>query len=99
MSRTVQKTRLAMTVRVITGSKQQIAEQVAKLPGEVREAIVFIDETPTDTPSSGTSPASPKDSGSYATAEAFFAEMESHMVDVGDVDDSREAIYERQEGE
>jgi hypothetical protein len=33
-----------MTVRIITGSKQQIAEQVARMPGEVREAIVFIDE-------------------------------------------------------
>jgi hypothetical protein len=83
-----------MTVRVITGSKQQIAEQVAGLPGEVREAIVFIDDAPASaTP--GTRPIDPA-----ATAEDFFAEMKPYMVDMADdVDDSREAIYERPEGE
>ena len=85
-----------MTVRVITGSKQQIAEQVSRLPGEVREAIVFIDEAPAaPSPGAGPSP------GAAASVEDFFAEMESYMVDLGDavVDDSRDAIYQRREGE
>jgi hypothetical protein len=33
-----------MTARVLTGSKQQIAQQVVGLEGEVREAIVFVEE-------------------------------------------------------
>src|SRR3954452_22561389 len=85
-----------MTVRVLTGSKQQIAQQVSELPGEVREAIVFIDEA-----TSSTTPGSAPPAGFATTAEELFAEMQPHMVDVGGaaVDDSREAIYERQEGE
>ena len=38
-----------MTVRVITGSKREIAEQVASLEGEVREVIAFVEE-PAPTP-------------------------------------------------
>jgi hypothetical protein len=33
-----------MTARVLTGSKQEIAQKVANLQGEVREAIVFVEE-------------------------------------------------------
>jgi hypothetical protein len=85
-----------MTVRVITGSKQQIAEQVAGLTGEVREAIVFIDDAPRSPTPSGT----PGDAGPWRTVDEFFAEMTPYMVDVADdVDDSREAIYDRPEGE
>ena len=85
-----------MSVRVITGSKQQIAQQVSQLPGEIREAIVFIDDGP---PSSPLSPAAAN--GAEKTVEDFFAEMAPHMADVGEaaVDDSRDAIYDRQEGE
>ena len=86
-----------MTVRVLTGSKQQIAQQVSQLPGEVREAIVFIDETPAaSSPSAG-----PPSSRATASVEEMFAEMQPYMADVGaaEVDDSRDAIYERQEGE
>ena len=86
-----------MTVRVITGSKQQIAEQVARLPGEVREAIVFIDEAP----AASSAPGARASTGAAGSVEDFFAEMKPYMVDRGDVavDDSRDAIYERQEGE
>ena len=86
-----------MTVRVLTGSKQQIARQVSQLPGEVREAIVFIDEAP----AASSSPAGGPPPGATGSVEDFFAEMQPHMADVGGaaVDDSREAIYERQEGE
>ncbi len=78
-----------MTARVLTGSKQEIAQKVASLEGEVREAIVFIEE-----------PADLRRPGEGAQdAEDIFAEMEPYMVHVGDVDDSREALYTRREGE
>jgi hypothetical protein len=35
-----------MKTRVLRGSKQEIAEKVVRIDGEVREAIVFIDEPP-----------------------------------------------------
>jgi hypothetical protein len=83
-----------MTARVLTGSKQEIAQKVANLPGEVREAIVFVEES-TDLGSRGG-----ESSVEVAReAEDIFAEMEPYMVHVGDVDDSREALYTRQEGE
>jgi len=78
-----------MTARVLTGSKQEIAQKVANMEGEVREAVVFIEE-PSDLRSGGEG---------AAGAEDIFAEMEPYMVHVGDVDDSREALYTRQEGE
>lgn len=79
-----------MTVRVLTGSKQEIAQKVASLEGEVREAIVFVEES-ADLRSPGGEGA--------PDAEDIFAEMEPYMVHVGDVDDSRQALYTRQEGE
>jgi hypothetical protein len=86
-----------MTVRVITGSKQQIAQQVSQLSGEVREAIVFIDDQPTTSPAG----APGTNNGAAGTADDFFAEMAPYMADVGEaaVDDSREAIYDHREGE
>ena len=33
-----------MTARVLTGSKQEIAQALAGMAGEVREAIVFVEE-------------------------------------------------------
>lgn len=75
-----------MKAHILRGSKQEIAEGVARLAGEVREAIVFIDE-----PSGGSAPP--------ANVNDFFAEMEPYMVDVADVDDSREGIYSRMDGE
>jgi hypothetical protein len=73
-----------MSAQILTGSKREIAESVARIPGEVREAIIFIEE-PSDAPP--------------ATVEKLFAEMEPYMVHVGNADYSREALYTRMEGE
>ena len=72
-----------MNARVLTGSKQEIADQVAEIEGEIREAIVFVDEPVIST-------ALPAD---------IFAEMEPFTVRRADVDDSRDAIYGRMEDE
>jgi hypothetical protein len=77
-----------MTVRVLTGSKQEIAQKVANLPGEVREVLVFVEE-----PISASTEPVPE------TVEEFFKEMEPYMANAGQFDDSRDAIYERMEGE
>jgi hypothetical protein len=73
-----------MNARVLRGSKQEIAEIVTQIRGDVREAIVFVEE-----------PAS----GDASPAEDVFAEMEPFVVNAGDADFSREAIYTRMEGE
>ena len=77
-----------MTVRVLTGSKEEIAQKVANLPGEVREVIAFVEE-----------PLSESMQPVPETVEEFFKEMEPYMVEAGDVDYSREAIYSRMPGE
>ncbi len=77
-----------MKAHVLTGSKQEIADGLARISGDVREAIVFVDE-PAPTP--------PEALG--CPGEDIFAEMRPYMVDVPDIDDSREAIYSRMEGE
>jgi hypothetical protein len=73
-----------MHVQVLRGSKQEIAEGVARIQGDVREAIVFVEEPAAATEEGGAD---------------IFAEMEPYMVNVGDADDSREALYSRVEGE
>jgi hypothetical protein len=75
-----------MQAHVLRGTKQQIAENLARMPGEVREAIVFVEEL---------APAEVRRSGK----EDIFAEMHPYMVDVEDVDDSREGIYTLGQGE
>ena len=35
-----------MDVQVLRGSKQEIADRVSRMRGEISEAIVFIDEPP-----------------------------------------------------
>lgn len=73
-----------MKAHVLTGPKEHIAETVARMEGDVREAIVFVNE-PTDR---------------TAAAECdIFAEMTPFEVSVGDLDDSRESLYTRQAGE
>lgn len=74
-----------MKVHVLTGSKTEIAEGIARIDGVIREAIVVVEES-TDTPS-------------IAPGEDIFAEMEPYTVQVASFDDSRESIYMRQEGE
>jgi hypothetical protein len=77
-----------MKTHVLKGSKQEIADNLARLNGEVREAIVFIEE-----------PTPPVAGASTPNGEDIFAEMRPFMVDVENVDDSREAIYTRMEVE
>jgi hypothetical protein len=74
-----------MKTHVLTGSKDEIAENVARIEGVIREVIVFVEE--------------PGDSIPLSTEEDIFAEMEPFTVRVGIADDSREAIYTRMEGE
>ncbi len=74
-----------MKAQVVRGSKQQIAETVAQMSGEVREAIVFVEE--------------PSDLTQDTSVEDIFAEMEPYMVKGDDADYSREALYTRMEGE
>jgi len=75
-----------MTARVLQGSKQEIAEKLMQIPGDIREVIVVVEELlPAPDPP--------------APGEDIFAEMEPYMVHVGDADWSREAIYTRMEGE
>jgi hypothetical protein len=71
-----------MKMHVFRGSKQEIAESLVRLSGEVREVIVFEEDA-----------ALPVLGNSHL--EDIFAEMRPFMVDVPDVDDSRAAIYTR----
>jgi hypothetical protein len=76
-----------MTALVLQGSKQEIAERIMQMTGDVREVIVVVEDSipsPPDPPKPG---------------EDIFAEMEPYMSDATDVDWSREAIYTRMEGE
>jgi hypothetical protein len=74
-----------MKTHVFRGSKQEIAESLVRLSGDVREAIVFEEE--------------PVPAAAPHETEDIFAEMGPFMVDVQDVDDSRESVYTRAEGE
>jgi hypothetical protein len=73
---------------VLKGSKQEIAAALARISGEVHEAIVFVDD-----------PAPPASGAPASDGGDIFAEMGPLMVDVQDVDDSREAIYSPLDGE
>ncbi len=79
-----------MNVRVLTGSKQEIAREVARIDGDVREAIVFVEE-----PASAVGGVTPA-ANVRGEAADLFAEMEPFTVEVDDLDDSREAIYSRE---
>ena len=77
-----------MKTHVLRGSKQEIAEGLARISGEVREAIVFVEEPAPAVLGTGAS-----------DADDIFAEMRPYMVDCQGLDDSREAIYTRTDGE
>jgi hypothetical protein len=77
-----------MKTHVLKGSKQEIADNLVRISGEVREAIVFVEEP---------APAAP--GVQTIDANDIFDEMLPFMVDVQVVDDSRAAIYSRMEGE
>lgn len=74
-----------MKTLVLRGSKEEIAEKVAKLDDKVVEAIIIMEEA--------------EGAIEYPTVEDFFREMEPYTVHVREFDDSREAIYTRMEGE
>ena len=76
-----------MKTHVLRGSKQEIVEGLGRISGEVREAIVFEAEQ-------GATPGT----GAQQNGD-IFAEMRPFMVEVQVVDDSREAIYTRMDGE
>lgn len=75
-----------MKTHVLKGSKQEIAASLVQISGEVREAIVFEEE-----------PAGLV-AESLETAD-IFAEMGPFMVDAPPVDDSRDVVYTRMDGE
>jgi hypothetical protein len=78
-----------MKTHILKGSKQEIVEGLTRISGDVRQAIVFVDEPP----------ATAGDVGS-GDAEDIFAEMQPFVAEGNSyVDDSREAIYTRLEGE
>ena len=77
-----------MKAHVLKGSKQEIADRLVRIGGEVCEAIVFEEE-----------PTPGRREPAACEPEDIFAEMAPFMVDVQNVDDSREAIYTRMEGE
>jgi hypothetical protein len=73
-----------MKTHILTGTKAEIAEALARIDGVIREVVVSVEEPLAPVP---------------ATDEDMFAEMEPYVVDVEHFDDSREAIYTRMEGE
>ena len=75
-----------MKTHVLKGSKQEIAESLVRISGEVREAIVFEEEP-------AVFAAAPHET------DDIFAEMGPFMVDAPLVDDSREVVYTRMAGE
>jgi hypothetical protein len=77
-----------MKAHILRGSKQEIVEGLGRISGDVREAIVFEVDT-ASSPSIARAP----------NGEDIFAEMLPYMVDVANIDDSREAIYSRMENE
>jgi hypothetical protein len=84
-----------MKAWVLRGSKQEIAEAVARMDGEVYEAIVFVEE-PADAVLSSTANATTADHGPRLD---IFADMMPFTVNVDKVDDSRDVMYGRMEGE
>ena len=77
-----------MKTHVLRGSKTQIAEDLAKIGGEVREAIVFEEEP------------APLSAGGTGTVGDIFDEMRPYEAQGNTaVDDSREVIYTRLDGE
>ena len=74
-----------MKMHVLTGSKGEIAESVARIDGVIREVIVLVEEL--------------SDSIRESSEEDIFAEMDAFTVQVGGADCSRESLYTRMEGE
>ena len=77
-----------MRTQILRGSKEEIAETLVRLNGEVREAIIFLEDLE-----------SLDSQSASADSEEFFAEIRPSMVDAAEIDDSREAIDSRAVGE
>ncbi len=71
-----------MKSHILKGSKQEIVERLARMSGEVREVIVFEEET---------FPTMAADAVQFSNN--IFSEMVPFMVEVPAVDDSRESVY------
>lgn len=77
-----------MKTHILRGSKQEIVEGLSQIDGEVREAIVFVEDS------------APTASGAGVPgADDLFDEMRPYMIDGDGLDDSRESIYTLLEGE
>ncbi len=77
-----------MKTHILKGSKQEIAECLVRISGQVREAIVFEEESVPEASNAATD-----------HSKDIFAEMGPFMVNVQDMDDSREGVYTRMKGE
>ncbi|MBL8829506.1 MAG: hypothetical protein JNM18_21185 [Planctomycetaceae bacterium] len=75
-----------MKTHVLKGSKQEIADSLVRITGDICEVIVFEAEP--------IFPATPS-----ANNDDVFAEMRPFMVEGPHLDDSRATIYSRLEGE
>ncbi len=74
-----------MKAQVLRGPKQQIAASVARISGEVREAVVFVEE--------------PSDPVQKVAGDDIFAEVNPFAVKAVGADYSGETLYTRMEGE
>ncbi len=73
-----------MGANVFSGTKQEIADYLCRIGGELHEATVLVGE------------AAPMEFAvEMANAKDIFAEMRPFTIDVQVVDDSREVIYSR----
>ena len=84
-----------MKARVLRGSKKEITEAIARMDGEIHEAIVFVEE-PADAALSSTANGL---TAERAPCSDIFADMVPFSVSVDNVDVSRNAMYGRMEGE
>ena len=75
-----------MPAHVLRGTKQEIADNLARIPGEIHEAIVFVEE-----------PAKAAQADRTPVADDVFGDMTPYMVDVDNVDDFRASRSIRQE--
>jgi hypothetical protein len=73
-----------MSTQILRGSKQEIAESLARMPGQVHEVIVFVEEPLALT---------------EASPQQLFASMEPFAAHAGGADYSREALYSGMEDE
>jgi predicted sugar kinase len=73
-----------MSAQILRGSKQEIAEKILELPGDIHEVIVIVEEPTAVFTEPG---------------EDIFADMAPYEAHAGGADCSRETIYTRMEGE